>query len=158
MKKELSTKKQIIAAAVMTAIASYCNMNLMIAPNPIDPLCVILSAAALILWAVVIARAVKRAENLKRTMGLVLGVLLVLILSGALGYLWADSDQLPPEWVYIFYPGAFLSVLPFVGIIGMLEQVDIPAAIKAISPYIVLLAACFVGKSRRKAEPKKKGE
>ena len=59
-------KYTITSAVTVTVVSIFCNLNLMIAPNPINLLNVVLSAVTWILWMVTITSIVNQSKPSQR--------------------------------------------------------------------------------------------
>lgn len=136
---------------VATLVSFGCNLNLMIAPNPIRPWNMIVSAAAFLLCCIGLAMLQKDSQKPKRTFVLLLAVLAVLLISTFLVYFTKGNR---PELVYGFIPVAFLATCPFVGIGGIVSLTGIPEVILPISPYIIFLLITVASYCRQKSRKK----
>ncbi len=149
----MKTKPILWSAAVAILVSFGCNLNLMIAPNPIRTWNIIVSAAAFLLCCISLAMLQKGSSKPKKTFILLLTVLMLLMISAFFVYSIRENR---PDLAYGLIPVAFLAVGPFVGIGGIVSLTGIPEVILPISPYVIFLPITFVSycrlKSREKSE------
>lgn len=139
MQNKRLNKYIFISAFAATALSICCNLNIMIGPNSIDFLNLILSTITYVIWIILIISVIKETnQNIKKKIYITV-ILIAIILANALVFIWEDLGLQRPSLVEGLIPFVWISIAPFVGITGYLEQIEMPIVLKSILPYMMML-------------------